>query len=308
MKAQAAAAPAHKSVQVKRSKDDQIFFLVSHIIVILLTLIVLYPLIYIISSSFSSANAVSTGQVVLLPVEPSVMGYQKVFENAKVWTGYKNTLIYTVLGTLLNVFMTLICAYPLARKSLPNKGFFTFLFTFTMLFSGGMIPSYLVMRDLHILNSIWVMILPGAIGISQMIVTRTFIRSTIPDELLEAAQIDGCNDFRFFAQFVLPLSKAVIAVIAMQYAIGHWNSYFNAFIYLSDSKKYPLQIFLREILVMNQIDTSDIADPELAIAMQGMADLLKYALIVVATAPILCIYPFIQKYFVKGVMIGSLKG
>ena len=154
MKAQAAAAPAHKSVQVKRSKDDQIFFLVSHIIVILLTLIVLYPLIYIISSSFSSANAVSTGQVVLLPVEPSVMGYQKVFENAKVWTGYKNTLIYTVLGTLLNVFMTLICAYPLARKSLPNKGFFTFLFTFTMLFSGGMIPSYLVMRDLHILNSI----------------------------------------------------------------------------------------------------------------------------------------------------------
>ena len=252
--------------------------------------------------------AVSTGRVVLLPVEPSVMSYQKVFENAKVWIGYKNTLIYTVLGTLINVFMTLICAYPLARKTLPNKGFFTFLFTFTMLFSGGMIPSYLVMRDLHILNSIWVMILPGAIGISQMIVTRTFIRSTIPDELLEAAQIDGCNDFRFFAQFVLPLSKAVIAVIAMQYAIGHWNSYFSAFIYLSDSKKYPLQISLREILVMNQIDTSDIADPELAIAMQGMADLLKYALIVVATAPILCVYPFIQKYFVKGVMMGSLKG
>lgn len=293
---------------VQRSRDDKLFYSIGYAFVILLTLIVLYPLIFIVSASFSSANAVSSGRVVLFPVEPSVMGYQRVFENERVWTGYANTILYTGLGTLINVFMTLICAYPLARKKLPHKGFFTFLFTFTMLFSGGMIPSYLVMRDLKILNTVWVMVLPGAIGISQMIVTRTFLRSTIPDELLEATQIDGCNDFRFFTMFVLPLSKAVIAVIAMQYAIGHWNSYFNAMIYLSDSSKYPLQIFLREILIMNDIDTSDIVDEELAIAMQGMADLLKYALIVVATAPILCIYPFVQKYFVKGVMMGSLKG
>ena len=293
---------------VQRSRDDKLFYSISYAFVILLTLIVLYPLIFIVSASFSSANAVSSGRVVLFPVEPSIMGYQRVFENERVWTGYANTILYTGLGTLINVFMTLICAYPLARKKLPHKGFFTFLFTFTMLFSGGMIPSYLVMRDLKILNTVWVMVLPGAIGISQMIVTRTFLRSTIPDELLEATQIDGCNDFRFFTMFVLPLSKAVIAVIAMQYAIGHWNSYFNAMIYLSDSSKYPLQIFLREILIMNDIDTSDIVDEELAIAMQGMADLLKYALIVVATAPILCIYPFVQKYFVKGVMIGSVKG
>jgi multiple sugar transport system permease protein/putative aldouronate transport system permease protein len=177
-----------------------------------------------------------------------------------------------------------------------------------MLFNGGLIPSYLVMRDLKILNSLWVMILPGAIGVTQMIVARTFFVNTIPEELLEATQIDGCDDFGFFFRFVLPLSKAVIAVIAMQYAIVHWNSYFNAFIYLSDSKKYPLQIFLREILVMSNIDVSDIADPDTAIAMQGMADLLKYSLIVVATAPILCVYHFIQKYFVKGVMMGSLKG
>lgn len=294
--------------KIRHSKDDQIFFAFSYFIVIFLTLIVLYPLIYILSCSFSSPDAVSSGRVALWPVEPSIVGYEKVFENARVWIGYKNTLIYTVLGTCVNVFMTLICAYPLARKKLPAKGFFTFLFTFTMLFNGGMIPNYLLMRDLHILNSVWVMILPGAIGISQMIVTRTFIRSTIPDDLLEAAQIDGCNDIRFFWQFVLPLSKAVIAVIAMQYAIGHWNSYFNAFLYLSNSKKYPLQMFLREILVMSQIDTSDIADPETAVAMQGMADLLKYSLIVVSTVPILCIYPFIQKYFVRGVMMGSLKG
>lgn len=292
----------------RRSTDDKVFYAISYTIVGILTLLVLYPLIYILSCSFSSANAVSTGQVVLWPVEPSVEGYQKVFENAKVWIGYRNTLLYTVLGTFINVAITLICAYPLARKTLPHRGFFTFLFTFTMLFGGGMIPSYLVMRNLKILNTVWVMVLPGALGVSQMIVTRTFLNSTIPDDLLQAAQIDGCSDFRFFFEFVLPLSKAVIAVIAMQYAIGHWNSYFSAFIYLSDSNKYPLQIFLREILVMNQIDLSEVIDPESAIAQQGMADLLKYSLIVVATVPILCVYPFIQKYFVKGVMIGSLKG
>ena len=291
-----------------RSRDDKVFYTFSYIIVLLLTLAVLYPLIYILSCSFSSANAVSTGRVTLLPVEPSIEGYRRVFENSRVWIGYRNTILYTVLGTLINVTITLICAYPLARKTLPHRGFFTFLFTFTMLFSGGMIPSYLVMRDLKLLNSVWVMVLPGALGVSQMIVTRTFINSTIPEDLLQATQIDGCSDFRFFFEFVLPLSKAVIAVIAMQYAIGHWNSYFSAFIYLSDSNKYPLQIFLREILVMNQIDLSEIVDPESAIAMQGMADLLKYSLIVVATVPILCVYPFIQKYFVKGVMIGSLKG
>ena len=298
----------HTPTRVRRSTDDKIFYAVSYAIVGILTLLVLYPLIYIVSCSFSSANAVSTGQVVLWPVDLSIEGYKKVFENSKVWIGYKNTLIYTVLGTLINVSITLICAYPLARKTLPNRGFYTFLFTFTMLFGGGMIPTYLVMRNLGILNSLWVMVLPGALGVSQMIVTRTFLNSTIPDDLLQAAQIDGCNDFRFFFEFVLPLSKAVIAVIAMQYAIAHWNSYFNAFIYLSDAKKYPLQIFLREILIMNQIDVSDVVDPESAIAMQGMADLLKYSLIVVATVPILCVYPFIQKYFVKGIMIGSLKG
>lgn len=297
-----------RPVKVRRGMDDRIFYAVAYAFVTLLMLSVAYPLIYILSASFSSANAVSTGKVVLWPVEPSIMGYERVFENAKVWMGYRNTIAYTVLGTFVNVAMTLICAYPLARRNLPHKGFFTFLFTFTMLFSGGLIPSYLLIRDLGLINNFWVMVIPGAIGVSQMIVTRTFIRSTIPDDLLEAAQIDGCNDYQFFYLFVLPLSKAVIAVIAMQYAIGHWNSYFNAFIYLSDKRLYPLQIYLREILILSQIDINDIADPETAIAMQGMADLIKFSLIVVATAPILCVYPFVQKYFVKGVMIGSLKG
>lgn len=290
------------------SRDDKLFYAFAYGVVTLLTIVVLYPLIYILSASFSSANAVSTGKVFLWPVEFSTMGYERVFANKNVWIGYRNTIAYTVVGTLINVSMTLICAYPLARRGLPHKGLFTFMFTFTMLFSGGMIPTYLLIRDLNLLNKFWVMVIPGAIGISQMIVTRTFIRSTIPDELLEAAQIDGCNDYQFFFRFVLPLSKAVIAVIAMQYAIGHWNSYFNAFIYLSDKKLYPLQIFLREILILSKMDIGDVADPEMAVAMQGMADLIKYSLIVVATVPILCVYPFVQKYFVKGVMMGSLKG
>jgi multiple sugar transport system permease protein/putative aldouronate transport system permease protein len=204
--------------------------------------------------------------------------------------------------------MTLICAYPLARRGLPHRGVITFFITFTMLFNGGMIPSYILLRDLRMLNTVWALLIPGTISVYSMIIARTFIANSIPDELLEATQIDGCSDFKYFFLFVLPLSKAVIAVLAMQYAVGHWNAYFNAFIYLTKQELYPLQIFLREILVMNQIAASDIVDPEAAVAMQGMADLLKYSLIVISTAPILCIYPFFQKYFVKGVMIGSIKG
>lgn len=288
--------------------EDKIYYCITYALLILLGLSVLYPLVYIVSASFSSPNAVSTGKVVLFPVEFSLEGYKTVFSHQRVWTGYKNTLIYTVFGTLINVFMTLICAFPMARRGLPHKNFFAFLFTLTMIFSGGMIPTYLLVRDLHMLNTRWALMIPGAMAVYQMIIARTFIQNTIPDELLESSQIDGCSDFRFFGVFVLPLSKAVIAVIAMQYAVGHWNSYFNAFIYLTDSSKYPLQIFLREILIMNQIDSADLVDPELAVAMQGMADLLKYALIIVATVPILCIYPFVQRYFTEGVMIGSLKG
>lgn len=296
------------NVVENRTGSDKAFYFLTYSISLLLTLAVIYPLIYILSCSFSSPEAVRAGRVVLFPVDLSIAGYKRVFENQRVWIGYRNSIFYTVVGTFYNVMMTLFCAYPLTRKNLPYRGFFMFLFTFTMLFGGGLIPTYLVIRSLKLINTPWVMIIPGAIGVTQMIVTRTFLRSTIPDELLEATQIDGCNDFRFFFMFILPLSKAIIAVIAMQYAIGHWNSYFNAFIYLTDKNKYPLQIFLREILVMNQIDTSEIVDPETSEMLQGMADLLKYSLIVVATAPILCIYPFVQKYFVKGIMIGSLKG
>lgn len=294
--------------RIRLSPGEKAFYICAYAFVTLLALIVLYPLIYIVSASFSSASAVSTGKVVLWPVDPSIEGYRRVFADSDIWRSYGNTIFYTVVGTTINVSLTLICAYPLARRDLPHKGIFTFLFSFTMMFSGGMIPSYLLMRDLGMLNTRWAILMPGALAVYQMIVTRTFLQSTIPHEMLEATQVDGCSDTRFFFQFAIPLSKAVIAVIAMQYAIVHWNDYFNAFLYLSKEELYPLQIILRRILLMSQIAASDASDPDLAAAMVGMSDLLKYALIVVATVPILCVYPFIQKYFVQGVMVGSLKG
>jgi putative aldouronate transport system permease protein len=288
--------------------SDRLYYLAAYAYIAFLLAVVAYPLVFVLSASFSSPNAVLTGRVVLWPVEPGLEGYKAVFRNPSVLIGYRNTVFYTTAGTIINVFVTLVCAFPLARKNLPHRGFFTFLFAFTMLFSGGMIPNYLLMRDLHLLNTVWVMLIPGAISVYNMIVARTYFAYTLPDELLEATRVDGCDDFRFFFSFALPLSKAIVAVIAMQYAVGHWNAFFNAFIYLSRKELYPLQIFLREILVQSRININDIVDPEMAIAKHGLADLLKYSLIVVATAPILCIYPFVQRYFVAGVMIGSLKG
>lgn len=290
------------------STRDKLFYALINVLVFLASIIVLYPLIYILSSSFSSPAAVSAGKVVLFPVDWSLRGYQAVFEYQPIYSGYANTIFYTVAGTLINISLTMCAAYALSRKTLPGRGFFTFLFTFTMLFSGGLIPNYILMKQIGIINTRWAMLLPGAISVHNLIVTRTFIQNTIPDDLLEAAQIDGCNDFRFFFMFVLPLSKAVLAVITLYYAVSHWNAYFNAFIYLNKRDLYPLQIILREILIMNSVDAEMIVDVKLQEATQGMADLLKYSLIVVSTAPILCVYPFLQRYFIKGVMIGSLKG
>ena len=301
---------AHSKLRnrVRLSRQDKTYYGVVYTLVTLLTLIVLLPLTNVLACSFSAPESVASGKVLLWPVNFSVSGYERVFNTDEIWIGYANTLYYTIVGTFVNVFVTMICAYPLARRGLPYKSFFSFLFAFTMLFSGGLVPTYLLARSLHLLNTRLALIIPGAMGVYQMIVTRTFLVANIPQELLEMSQIDGCNDFRFFWSFVLPLSKAVIAVTAMQYAVGHWNSWFSAFLYLSDDKKYPLQMMLRRILVMNQIKASDYVDEETLVAMEGMADLLKYSLIVVATVPILCAYPFIQKYFVKGIMIGSLKG
>lgn len=297
-----------RRLRIQLSTGDRVFYFLVNLFALFMFVVVLYPLIYVVSSSFSSPDAVLSGKVVFLPVEFSLEGYKTVFGYQDVLTGYMNTILYTVLGTTINVIMTLICAYPLARKTLPFRNFFMFLFTFTMFFGGGLIPSYLLMRDLHMINTIWAIVIPGAISVYNMIIARTYMQTSIPGEMLEAAQVDGCSDARYFFQMVLPLSKAMIAVIALYYAVGHWNGWFNAFIYLNDRGKYPLQLFLREILIANTFDPDSTMDPELLQKMRGMSDLLKYSLIVVSSAPVMLLYPFAQKYFIKGVMIGSLKG
>jgi putative aldouronate transport system permease protein len=296
------------SYQWKTSRDDRVFYLVNNTLMFLVVAIVLYPLIFILSASFSSPAAVSAGKVVFLPVEFSLRGYKAVFEYKEVWIGYRNTTFYTLAGTALNVGMTMICAFGLSGRSLPGARIFTKIFAFTMIFSGGLIPYYLLIDGLNLINKPLVMIIPGAISVYNMIIARTFIQNNIPADIYEAAQIDGCSDFRYFAVIVMPLSKALIAVLSLFYAVGHWNAYFNALIFLSKKNLFPLQLFLRDILVLNQVDVNALLDEEQRTALQGMQDLLKYSLIIVATVPIMCVYPFVQRYFIKGVMIGSLKG
>ena len=286
---------------------DKRFYTLCYSFAILSMLIVLYPIIYIYSASFSSAKAVLSGKMWLWPVDVSLIGYKYILQYKYVWVGYRNTILYTSVGTGIAIIMTLICAYPLARKNLRGRKLFTFIFTFTMIFNGGMIQTYMVMRNLNLINTIWVMIIPSALSVYNMIVTRTFLQSSIPDELIEAAKIEGYSDFGIITSIVLPLSKAIIAVLALLYASGHWNSYFNAFLYLNSKELYPLQIFLRQVLVQSEFDT-ELLDPEALAQLQTLQQTLKYALIVVAMTPMMLVYPFIQKYFEKGVMIGSLKG
>lgn len=294
--------------KISNSREDKIFNIIIHIIIAALLVIIAYPLIFVLSSSFSSKDAVTNGKVFLFPVDFSLEGYEAVFKKNDVIIGYRNTFIYTIIGTMINLFLTMIAAYPLSRKDLPFGKGLILLFTFTMIFSGGMIPTYMLVKSVGLINKPAVMVLVGSISAYNLIIARTFIQNNIPTELLEASRIDGCSDFLYFAKIVLPLSKSVIAVLTLYYAITHWNSYFNAFIYLNNRKYWPLQLYLREILLENQIDASQIVDPELQEAKQGMANLLKYSLIVVSTIPVMLLYPFIQKHFVTGVMIGSVKG
>ena len=297
-----------KSKRIKYSLSDRIFYGVTAVILVLLFIAFMYPMIFVVSASLSSGSAVIAGRVFLWPVDFSIEGYRHVFRHNLIVRAYWNTIRYTTLGTLFTLVVVMITAYPLSRRDLVGRNPIMLFFVFTMLFSGGLIPSFLLMRDLGILDTIWVMTLPGAMSVFFVIVARTFIMSSIPGELLESAQIDGCTDLKYFFKVLLPLSKAVIAVICLFAAVGNWNAFFNALMFLTTRTMVPLQIVLREILIMNQIDMSMVVDPEQAIAMMQIADVIRYALIVVATLPILCAYPFAQKYFVKGVMIGSVKG
>lgn len=292
----------------KYAFSDLSFDIVNRIFMVFCTVVVLYPIIYIVSSSISSANAIIAGRVWLLPVEPSLKAYEAVFRNKQVVTGYMNSIIYTAGGSLISVLLTIAAAYPLSRKFLPGRKFFTGMFVFTMLFSGGLIPTYFIVRNVGLIDTRWAIILPNALSVWNLMVTLTYFKTSLSEELFEAAVLEGASDFRMLISIVLPLSQAIIAVIALYYAIGLWNSYFDALIYLKSSSKFPLQIILRNILIINQSDLSMGADMVAMARRQGMADVMKYALIVISSAPLLMIYPFVQKYFVKGVMLGSIKG
>ena len=284
-----------------------LFITICGIVVILLTAVVLYPLIYVFSASFSSASAVSSGRMWLWPVDITLEGYKYVLQYRYVWIGYRNTILYSLVGTTIGLAITMACAYPLARNKLRGRNFFTLLFTVTMVFNGGMIPNYILMQKLGMINTVWAMILPGCMSVYNMIVAKSFIQSSIPGELLEASKIDGCSDTKFFFRIVLPLSRTILAVLGIMYMSSHWNAYFNAFLYLKDRDLFPLQLFLRQILVQSNFD-SQMLDPEAVAQMQTLQMLLKYSVIVIATAPMLCLFPFFQKYFDKGILIGSLKG
>lgn len=288
-------------------KQDRLFYIVCYAIAAVLTLIVLYPVIFIVSASFSNADRLVTGDVWLWPVEFDLKAYKSLFDYKNVWIGYGNTIFYTVVGTLINIVVTLICAYPLSRKNLRGRSVIMFMFTFTMLFDAGMIPNYILVKNLGLIGSRWAVILPKALNVYNMIVCRTFIQSNVPDELWESAQIDGCSNTQFFFRMVLPLIKPIIAVLALWYGVSHWNSYFSAFMYLKDTDMYPLQLFLKEILVQSARlgETSDFTN-----VAQGanLAVAIKYAVIVVSSAPLMCLYPFVQKHFRHGVLVGSVKG
>lgn len=292
---------------IKESFFDRIFITLVYLFLIAILIVILFPLLHIVSASFSSPAAVTSGEVWLWPVDFTWVGYKAVFQNSDIWIGFGNSLFYTVFGTLLNVSFTVMLAYPLARRTFYGRNIIMLILVFTMFFDGGMIPNYLLVKSLGILDTRWAMILPGALAVFQVIIARTFFQS-LPDELAEAAEIDGCSDIKFFMQVVLPLSKPILAVLFLMYAVGHWNAYFNALIYLKDSSMFPLQIFLRNLLILNTENSDMYRDVNNLMLQQGLKDLLKYSLIVVSSVPVLIIYPFVQKHFVKGVMIGSLKG
>jgi len=292
-----------------RINGDRVFDTVCYILATFFLLIVLYPLIYILSCSISDPTYVGLGEVWLLPKGITFIGYVKVFSDPAIMRGYGNTIFYTVLATLLNLTLTLPAGYALSKKSLPGRSIFMIYLLITMYFSGGLIPQFLLVKNLNLLDKRLILIIIGAVSVYNLIITRTFFQS-IPSELEEAATIDGCSIPRMFLTIVLPLSKALIGVLTLYYGVGHWNSYFGALIYISDEKKKPLQLVLREILVTSQLASSaaDAQSTELVYETEKLKLFLKYSVIVVSSAPLLIVYPFLQKYFDKGVMLGSLKG
>ncbi|SHG47027.1 carbohydrate ABC transporter permease [Ornithinibacillus halophilus] len=295
---------------IKQAKSDKIFDICNKILVWFFIVVISYPLVYIISASISDPQYVNSGEMWLFPKGLTFEGFERVFQSSEIWLGYRNTIFYTLLGTFINLAVTLPMAYALSRSDLVGRKFIMLALVFTMFFEGGLIPTYLLVRDLGMINTVWAMVLPSAAAMWNIIVTMTFFKVSIPKGLEEAAEIDGASQIRTFFQIVIPLSAPIIAVMALFYGVGHWNQYFGALIYLQDRELYPLQLFLREILVQQQLTTELMQQSGSAEALSEharIADIIKYAVMIVSAAPLLIVYPFLQRFFIKGVMIGSLK-
>jgi len=289
------------------SYGDKAFYTISTGILIVLLMVTVYPLYFTLIASISEMNAVNRGEVLFIPKGINFGSYIRVFKNEQVLLGFKNTFFYMAVGTTINMIMTITAGYGLSVKY-PGRNIMMFLIVFTMYFGGGLIPTYFIYKDLGILNTVWVMLLPGAVNAYNLIVARTFI-SNIPNELFESAEIDGCSRLRYLFSIVVPLSTILIAVLTLFYAVGHWNSYFNALIFLNNRKLIPLQLVLRDILLLNAVSLgADTTDPIVAAQINQLKEQLKFALIIVSSLPVLLLYPFLQKYFIKGIMIGSIKG
>jgi ABC-type sugar transport system, permease component len=295
-----------KQATAKPVSDGRVFDIVVNVLAVLVILVILYPLCFVVSASFSDPAKVLGGEVWLLPKGFTLDAYENILNNGKIWTGYRNTIFYAAAGTLINMFMTVLAAYPLSRPDLPGRKLLMVLITLTMFFSGGLIPTYMLVKNLGMVDTAWALLVPGAIATYNLIVMRTYFQSSIPWELQEAAHMDGCSNWRLLWSIILPLSKPILAVMVLFYAVGHWNSFFNALIYVRQESLYPLQLVLREILLISQSAAVDatvgIEDKIL------LAESIKYAVIIVSSLPVLIMYPFVQRHFVKGVMIGSVKG
>ena len=293
--------------KIRNTRADTIFHLMNNTLLLIFFLLVIIPLISVVSHSISDPMTVYSGKVFLLPKNLSLISYQTLLNDPRIGQGYLNTIFYTVVGTMINLVMTVMAAFPLSRKYFYGRKFFNLMFTFTMLFSGGLIPRYFLVRDLGLLDTVWAMMIPGAMSVWNVMICRTAFSTTISDDLQEAAALDGCGDIYFIIRIVIPLSGSILAVMALLYAVGHWNAYFDAMIFLDSERLYPLQLILRSIFASSQMNdlTGDFKEQAMRTA---LVETMKYSLIVVASLPLMIAYPFVQKFFVKGVMIGSLKG
>lgn len=298
--------PWNPHVRQKKTMGDKVVDAVIFLILALVVAAIIYPLWFVVIASFSDPTAVSTGTVTILPRGFTFAGYQKILQDSRIWVGYRNTLIYSIVGTVVNLVVTIPSAYALSRREFRPRRVIMFLFVFTMFFGGGLIPSYLLMKQLGLLNSMWVFILPGAFNVYNMIIARSFFETSIPEDLFDAARLDGLSYFGFFTRIALPLSKAILAVIGLYYFVGHWNDYFTGLIYIRNENQQPLQNILQMILLANQ--TGQGAAQMTAAQSQNLGDQIKFGIIIVSTLPLLIIYPFLQKFFDKGVMIGAIKG